>query len=245
VIKLTYCLRRKPGMTWDEFSTYWREIHAPLVAARAEVLGIKRYVQVRTQQNADLHARLQARNDGSPEPYDGIAELWYEPAERGAGGEAARTAARELLEDEPQLHRPAEFADLVRRRDRGRGDPLNRGHFCHGTGLSMEISLGLNWAAASEPPTFIDRLPTKSRVPWGLAEGHQAKSGWLSGLAACAARWETSGAAMVAESPRTAASVSLIIRVFMVMCSLRKRLLRLRQGEARILTPGDDLYLWL
>lgn len=100
MIKLTYCLRKKPGMSWEEFSDYWRNIHAPLVAERAQALGIKRYVQVRTQQNADLHARLQARNEGSPEPYDGIAELWYEPAERGAGTEEARTAARELLDDE-------------------------------------------------------------------------------------------------------------------------------------------------
>ena len=75
-------------------------MHAPLVAARAEVLGIKRYVQVRTLQDRDVHARMQARNDGSPEPFDGIAELWYDPAERGAGGEAARTAGRKLLEDE-------------------------------------------------------------------------------------------------------------------------------------------------
>lgn len=44
MFKLTYCLRRKPGMTWDEFSTYWRDVHAPLVKERAEVLGIRRYV---------------------------------------------------------------------------------------------------------------------------------------------------------------------------------------------------------
>ena len=100
LIKLTYCLRRKPGTTWEEFSTYWRTVHAPLVKERAEVLGIKRYVQVRTARDAEMHARLQARNDGSPEPFDGIAELWYDPAERGTGGEAARVAARELLEDE-------------------------------------------------------------------------------------------------------------------------------------------------
>lgn len=98
--KLTYCLRRKPGMTWDEFSHYWRTVHAPLVAERATALGIKRYVQVRTRQDPGLHARLQARNDGSPEPFDGIAELWYDPDDRSPGGEAAATAARELLEDE-------------------------------------------------------------------------------------------------------------------------------------------------
>ena len=29
--KLTFCLRRKPGLSWDEFSQYWRTGHAPLV----------------------------------------------------------------------------------------------------------------------------------------------------------------------------------------------------------------------
>jgi uncharacterized protein (TIGR02118 family) len=101
MVKLTYCLRRKPGMSWDEFSTYWRDVHAPLVAARADVLGILRYVQVRTVQDGDLNERFQRRNGGSPEPYDGIAELWYSD-DRFAQPqtEASRVAGRELLEDE-------------------------------------------------------------------------------------------------------------------------------------------------
>ncbi len=99
MIKLTYCLRRKPGMSWDEFSAYWRDVHAPLVAARAEALGIRRYVQVRTLQDRELHAGLQRRNGGSPEPFDGIAELWFEDI-RGTGHPDAAQAARELLEDE-------------------------------------------------------------------------------------------------------------------------------------------------
>ena len=36
VIKLTLCLRRKPDLTVEEFQRYWREVHAPLVAERAE-----------------------------------------------------------------------------------------------------------------------------------------------------------------------------------------------------------------
>jgi hypothetical protein len=36
--KLTYCLRRKPGMTWEEFSDYWRNVHAPLVAKLADLV---------------------------------------------------------------------------------------------------------------------------------------------------------------------------------------------------------------
>lgn len=86
-------------MSWDEFSDYWREVHAPLVKARAEVLGIRRYVQVRTVQERELHARLQARNGGAPEPFDGIAELWYDQL-RGERHPDAAQAARELLEDE-------------------------------------------------------------------------------------------------------------------------------------------------
>ena len=68
MMKLTYCLRRKAGLSWDEFSAYWRDVHAPLVRERAELLGIRRYVQVRTMQSREMHARLQARNGGAPEP---------------------------------------------------------------------------------------------------------------------------------------------------------------------------------
>lgn len=101
MIKLTYCLRRNPGMTWEEFSRYWRDVHAPLVRDRAEALGIRRYVQVRTVQDAETHRRFQTRNGGSPEPFDGIAELWYDQVAAGAArSEAARIAAAELLEDE-------------------------------------------------------------------------------------------------------------------------------------------------
>jgi uncharacterized protein (TIGR02118 family) len=100
MVKLTFCLRRRPDLTWEEFSRYWREVHAPLVSARAELLGIRRYVQVRTVQDPALHAALQRRNDGSPPPFDGIAELWLDDLPGRERGEAARQAARELLEDE-------------------------------------------------------------------------------------------------------------------------------------------------
>ena len=101
MIKLTYCLRRRPDLTWEEFSRYWRDVHAPLVAERAEVLGIRRYVQLRTVQVPGLHAAFQARNGGSPEPFDGVAELWFDSLEAIAttSDEAARASA-ELLEDE-------------------------------------------------------------------------------------------------------------------------------------------------
>lgn len=99
--KLTFCLRRRPELSSEEFHFYWRFHHGPLVLARAKVLGIRRYVQVRTERNDKLHERLQMRNGGSPAAFDGIAELWYDDDwPLGVRSEAARQAAAELLEDE-------------------------------------------------------------------------------------------------------------------------------------------------
>ena len=102
MVKLTFCLRRRPDLSFEEFSTYWGDVHAPLVAARAPLLGIKRYVQVRTADVAALHAALQRRNGGSPEPFDGIAELWFDSVESFTASRDpnAQAAAAELLEDE-------------------------------------------------------------------------------------------------------------------------------------------------
>ena len=101
MIKLTYCLRRKPGMSLEEFQRYWRDTHAPLVAERAEALGIRRYVQAQTSDIPDVHAMLQARNCGSPEPFDGVAELWFDSLEAmGSDDPAAAQANADLFEDE-------------------------------------------------------------------------------------------------------------------------------------------------
>ncbi len=94
MIKLTFCLRRRPDLSIEEFHHYWRDTHAPLVAARADVLGIRRYVQVHTADHPGLHEAFRRRNDGAPEPYDGVAELWFDDLAafgrddpRGAAGE--------------------------------------------------------------------------------------------------------------------------------------------------------------
>lgn len=100
MIKLTFCLRKRADLTWDEFSAYWRDVHAPLVKARAEILGIERYVQVRTLQQRETMARMQARNGGAPEAFDGIAELWYDETANRPRTPEATAAGRELLEDE-------------------------------------------------------------------------------------------------------------------------------------------------
>lgn len=100
MFKLVYCLRRKPGMSVEEFQQYWRDVHAPLVAERAELLGIKRYVQAHSTL-PDLIPVFQQRNGGSPDPYDGVAEIWFESLESmGSDDPAVQQAAADLLADE-------------------------------------------------------------------------------------------------------------------------------------------------
>ena len=99
--KLTFCLRRLPHLTREEFQTYWRGTHADLVAERAGPLRIKRYAQFHTEDLPGLHAAMQGRNGGSPEPLDGIAELWVESVDDVASTDPAlRAAGADLLADE-------------------------------------------------------------------------------------------------------------------------------------------------
>lgn len=101
MIKLTFCLRRLPSLTVAEFQSYWLDTHAPLVAERAEVLNIRRYQQVHTTDLDTLHDAFRSRNDGAPEPFDGVAELWWDSLDSmRADSDEARQASAELLADE-------------------------------------------------------------------------------------------------------------------------------------------------
>ena len=102
MIKLIFCLRRKPGMSLAEFQDYWLNRHAPLVRSHAETLRIKRYVQTHTLDDPSTQQAI-ARARGAPENYDGVAELWWESREDMAAGVATpegRAASIALLEDE-------------------------------------------------------------------------------------------------------------------------------------------------
>ena len=101
MIKLMFALRRRSDLTREEFQRYWLEQHGPLVRSYAEVLGIRRYVQVHTFAD-EVHAPLRASRS-APEAYDGVAELWYDSLEAlGAvvATDEGRAAAVALLEDE-------------------------------------------------------------------------------------------------------------------------------------------------
>lgn len=66
MIKLVYCIRRKPGLTHDEFLRYWVEVHGPL---GARIPGLRKLVQ--------SHAVV-VPGDNRPADFDGMAELWFD-----------------------------------------------------------------------------------------------------------------------------------------------------------------------
>ncbi len=109
MIKVVFCLRRLPSRTAEEFQDHWLNIHAPLVQKHRQTLRIMRYVQLHTDFGT-MTERLRSFRS-SPEPYDGIAEIWYESYEalEGLGRDPeARTASKELRDDEER------FVDLER-----------------------------------------------------------------------------------------------------------------------------------
>lgn len=109
MIKLLFCLRRREGMDLDEFQRYWRDTHAPLVQRHAAALGIVRYVQTHTRPSPEADAVRASR--GAPEPYDGVAEIWFPSAEAitaSAESPEGLAAAIALFEDE------ARFVDHAR-----------------------------------------------------------------------------------------------------------------------------------
>ena len=109
MIKIVFCLRRRSDLSREEFQDYWLNQHAPLVRSHAEALGIRRYAQVHSIDDAISLAVAGPRH--SPEPFDGAAELWLDSLDAlmtSGGSAAGRAAASALLDDERR------FIDLER-----------------------------------------------------------------------------------------------------------------------------------
>ena len=110
MIKLVFTLRRREGMSREEFQRYWREEHAALVKQHADVLRIRRYVQTHAR-DTDLDEALSGARGSEPRFYDGVAELWWDSLEdliAANTSEEGQAAGLALLEDEQR------FIDLAR-----------------------------------------------------------------------------------------------------------------------------------
>ncbi|MBF6599116.1 MAG: EthD family reductase [Dehalococcoidia bacterium] len=67
MVKLIYCISKKPEMSLDAFQAYWRDTHAPIAGA---IPGLRRYVQ--------CHVVPEAYAGDARPAYDGAAELWFD-----------------------------------------------------------------------------------------------------------------------------------------------------------------------
>ena len=103
MIKVSFCMRRLPHLSREEFQTYWRDKHPMAVPADAiTTLGVKRYIQVHTLDTPAREIAIGPRT-GLEEPLDGIAELWVESLEaleRDWSTDKAKETIRAFFADE-------------------------------------------------------------------------------------------------------------------------------------------------
>ncbi len=66
MIKLVYCICKKPGLTDEEFFRYWKDVHGPI---GARIPHLRRLVQSH---------RVKVPGDSYQPDYDGMAELWFD-----------------------------------------------------------------------------------------------------------------------------------------------------------------------
>lgn len=92
--KVTTLLKRRPGLSVEEFQQYWREVHARIAKAAP---GLQCYVQ--------SHTLPQGYSKGE-RAYDGISEMWFASREAFHAAQADAGYAGAVQRDE------ARFMDL-------------------------------------------------------------------------------------------------------------------------------------
>jgi uncharacterized protein (TIGR02118 family) len=92
MVKLVYCIRKKAGLTDEEFFRYWENVHGPV---GGRIPRLRKLVQSR---------RLNVPEDKHRPDYDGMAELWFDDVE-------ALLAARQSPEWKASTEDEANFID--------------------------------------------------------------------------------------------------------------------------------------
>lgn len=112
MIKVCELVRRRPGLSVEEFQRYWREVHGPIVAA---LPGLRRYTQ--------SHPLPGGYRKG-PLPFDGVAELWFDTKDDLAAIAGTDAFARAKA-DEPNFIDPGSLIELVADEVQLKGGPVD------------------------------------------------------------------------------------------------------------------------
>lgn len=75
MIKLIYCIRRKPGLSLAEFQQHWLEHHSDLVK---RVKIVRRYVQLHTLADDPIREAMAQAGASGLDTFDGVAVLWLD-----------------------------------------------------------------------------------------------------------------------------------------------------------------------
>ena len=95
MIKLVYCITKRPDLSDEAFFDYWKNIHGPI---GRRIPGLRRLVQ--------NHA-IASRGEVGRRDFDGVAELWFDDME-------ALIAARRSAEWQAATADEANFIDAKR-----------------------------------------------------------------------------------------------------------------------------------
>lgn len=95
MIKLVYCVSRKPGLSDEDFFHYWEHTHGRI---GIRIPGLRKLVQ--------SHA-IKVPGDARVPDYDGMAELWFDDVE-------ALLAARQSPEWKASTEDESNFIDHSR-----------------------------------------------------------------------------------------------------------------------------------
>jgi uncharacterized protein (TIGR02118 family) len=101
MVKITFCIRRLPTLSREQFFAYWHGHHAALARKNQHAMGFVKYVQLHAADTPFNEVMRKSR--GAPAGFDGVAELWWETAadmEAAFASPEGRAASKELLEDE-------------------------------------------------------------------------------------------------------------------------------------------------
>ncbi|MCY4361035.1 MAG: EthD domain-containing protein [Gammaproteobacteria bacterium] len=103
MIRLDYYIRRKTGVSPQNFKNWWTGLHADLWRNHAETLGIRRHVQLVGDPENPIGIGYRKAYDATGEPFDGLATTcWADIRILQAALEtpAGQVAYQEILADE-------------------------------------------------------------------------------------------------------------------------------------------------
>ena len=107
MIKVIGLLRRKPGISREEFLRHWKDHHGALAMRVPEFARhVRKYVQVHRVSIPQLDAQERYSQTGLPMEYDGAVEMWFDSPEamqKAFAALADPVACKELREDEDRF----------------------------------------------------------------------------------------------------------------------------------------------